>query len=468
MLSDAQAIAFRPLAMADLPLLHHWLNHTPSVREHYAHGQETPYEQVAAKYAPRTRGETPTSPYLILCGETPIGYIQTYLWKDYPDYARFLELQEEAASLDLFIGHPDYLHRGLGHPLLRAFLRDVLFADSRVASCVITPEVKNESALRAYAKAGFQHLRVIDHPDEPGPISLMRIGREEVPALPIRARYLTEPLPAEDLRPVGSDEALAGGLPAAITALTGANRQVRLPEQGVCNLLLLLEAEPGTFALKVARAGYRSQELQAEHAAMLLLHESDVPVPHSLAFTRAGQLSFQLRAYSPGRPLSAMLAEDECLRPQAIGQMGQTLAAIHSVRPSAGWSREQWLDASLERAALNLATGACLDPEEFTSEEPPEAVLAWLRANRPAGAGEVCLLHGDYRPKNLLWADGRVCGVIDWAFVDVGDPYYDLSVMQWYMRDETEWQTFLSGYGLVEVDAERLRYYGALQKFLNV
>ncbi|MGE5674511.1 MAG: GNAT family N-acetyltransferase [Mycobacterium leprae] len=179
---DPHQIGFRKLTMADLPLIHRWLNETPTVKDFYGHGEETPYAAVVAKYEPRVKGEDPTTSYIITYGETPIGYIQTYLWRSYPDYAQYLELQEEAASLDVFIGDEEYLHKGLGSHMLRAFVDQIIFADPRIASCVITPEARNPSALRAYEKAGFQRVREIDHPDEPGPVCLMRIGREALPA----------------------------------------------------------------------------------------------------------------------------------------------------------------------------------------------------------------------------------------------------------------------------------------------
>ncbi len=182
---DPKEISFRRLEVRDLPLMYHWLNENPLVNDMFAHGRPVVYEEMAATYTARIRREKPTEPYLILCGGAPIGYIQTYLWRDYPEYSCHLNLREEAASLDLFIGEEDYLHEGLGRPILQAFLRQIVFADRSVASCVITPEVRNEGALRAYEKAGFRRLRLMDdHPDEEQPIMLMRIGREEIVPVP--------------------------------------------------------------------------------------------------------------------------------------------------------------------------------------------------------------------------------------------------------------------------------------------
>lgn len=172
-------IAFRAMAAEDLPLLHRWVS-TPPLVEIWNQGRVFTYQEIEEKYGPYIRGEEPTRSYMILCDGERIGYIQTYLWRDYPDYAQHMPVTEEAASLDVFIGEEAFRHRGLGPQILRSFLRDVVFAIYPVASCIITPEECNEPALRAYEKAGFRPLGTMVHPDEPGPIALMRIGRDEV------------------------------------------------------------------------------------------------------------------------------------------------------------------------------------------------------------------------------------------------------------------------------------------------
>ncbi len=256
-------------------------------------------------------------------------------------------------------------------------------------------------------------------------------------------------------------------LPPELGSLTGRIQSSEpMKADGPC-LVLLLEAEHGTFVLKIARGGYRSQELRAEHTALQLLHDSPVPIPESVAYVESDDLSYHLRAYAPGEPLSILMESNERIRMDAVDQMGRLLASIHSTSIADNWTWDEWIKASLDIAARNMAANV-FDPDEFTPEEPPSVAMDWLLADRPARGGTTCLLHGDYRPKNMLWENGRIAGVIDWQFVDIGDPYYDLSVIHWYMRDEAEWQRFLDGYGLVGFDQERFNYCLVLQKFLNV
>jgi RimJ/RimL family protein N-acetyltransferase len=167
-------IAFRPLAFDDLPLMVRWLN-TPHVRRWWQHDPRT-LEEAAAKYTPLIEGREPTAAYIILYDERPIGYIQAYRIADWPDYARDIAVEAGAAGVDLFIGEEECVHRGLGAPILRAFLRGVVFAMAGVTCCIIGPSASNASAIRAYEKAGFRYLKTISVPGEEEPEYLMRAG----------------------------------------------------------------------------------------------------------------------------------------------------------------------------------------------------------------------------------------------------------------------------------------------------
>jgi RimJ/RimL family protein N-acetyltransferase len=175
---DPALIGFRQMATDDLPLMHQWLQ-IPPVLEWWWGGIAPTYEAVVEKYGPNIRGEAPTVCYLILYAGDPIGYIQTYRIRDYPAYAAQVDVDEEAAGVDLFIGDEAYLHKGLGSYILRAFLRDIVFATGDVASCIIGPSEANAIAIRAYEKAGFRYFKTIPSTNEPTPEYLMRIARDD-------------------------------------------------------------------------------------------------------------------------------------------------------------------------------------------------------------------------------------------------------------------------------------------------
>jgi len=133
------------------------------------------------KYRSRIRGDAdPTLLFLVRhCGR-PIGFIQCYRIDDYDEYGQALALDFPAAGIDVFIGEPADIGTGRGPELIRAFLREVVFARYDVDDCVIGPSVKNTSAIRAYEKAGFRFFKDAPVPDEPDPEHLMRIGRADL------------------------------------------------------------------------------------------------------------------------------------------------------------------------------------------------------------------------------------------------------------------------------------------------
>lgn len=181
---DPAQIAFRPLREKDIARVYRW-RCLPHVLEWW-HGDT--YEAIEAKLTRRIRGEAPVACFLILYSGAPIGYIQTFRLRDFPEYAsRVGESGEEAAGVDLFIGEEGYLHRGLGALILRAFLREIVFADPTVASCLIDPEPDNTIAIRAYAKAGFRYLKTIEGEQPEERAYLMRLARAEVERPPVMA-----------------------------------------------------------------------------------------------------------------------------------------------------------------------------------------------------------------------------------------------------------------------------------------
>lgn len=280
-----------------------------------------------------------------------------------------------------------------------------------------------------------------------------------------RGLHLPYPPSAKDLLPPKPAGFRPGDLPGAITALTGSIERTSFPPQGLCNLAVRLEGTRGALLLKIARGAYRGQELEAEHQILAELATSGIPVPAPLALVRQGNLSYHLREYREGTPVRDLLRQSPARRPTLLRAMSEVLAAIHAyTRPD--WTWQQWLDSCLDIARQNMRSGI-LDPEEFTESERPESLYRWLLEARPV-PGAVCLLHGDYRPKNLLWHEDRIAAVIDWAFVDFGDPYYDLAIALEYMEDAAECDSFLASYGLKTVDRQRLQYYGKLVKFLSV
>jgi len=172
--AHATAIGFRPLERADLPRMYRWIT-TPHVARWWDPAPSL--AAVEAHYLPYIDDPRLTQCYAILLDAEPIGFIQTYLIDDYPEYAEAVQVERGAAGVDLFIGEPALVHRGLGPQVLRRFTRTVIFANPDTSCCIIGPAASNAGAIRAYAKAGFHYLKTVAVPGETEPEYLMRLTR---------------------------------------------------------------------------------------------------------------------------------------------------------------------------------------------------------------------------------------------------------------------------------------------------
>jgi aminoglycoside 6'-N-acetyltransferase len=155
---DPKHITFRKLTEADFPLMKRWLN-TPRVHEWFKEcGKNEPtFQRVAGKYLSRIHGQEPVNCYLVLYDARPVAYIQSYRIEDSPTAKAMVTDCKNLAGTDTFIGEVDFLHKGFGNVYIGKFLREIVFSESGITSCIIDPEPQNKIAIMAYEKAGFRY-----------------------------------------------------------------------------------------------------------------------------------------------------------------------------------------------------------------------------------------------------------------------------------------------------------------------
>jgi aminoglycoside 6'-N-acetyltransferase len=132
---------------------------------------------VAAKYGPRVDGLDPTRVFLIEYAARPIGWIQWYLWANYPEHALQLKAGPGSAGIDLAIGEVALTGLGLGPVAIREFLRRIVFQDLSVSAAITDPEESNLRSLRAFEKAGFLVTNTVQLAGESVKRLVVRIGR---------------------------------------------------------------------------------------------------------------------------------------------------------------------------------------------------------------------------------------------------------------------------------------------------
>jgi RimJ/RimL family protein N-acetyltransferase len=172
---DEPAPTFRRMELADLRLLHEWLQR-PHIQRWW--DEHETYASVVEQYAPAIRGDRATDLYLALLDGRPIGFLQTYLVADHPDFAALIEAGDHVAGVDLFVADETMTGKGLGTELLRRFVDEVVFAHHPAAiGCIADPDVRNTASLRAFEKAGFREVRQYLDPGDGQVHALLRLDR---------------------------------------------------------------------------------------------------------------------------------------------------------------------------------------------------------------------------------------------------------------------------------------------------
>jgi len=142
------------MTTADLPTIRHWLA-LPHVREWWG----DPAEQYALVSG--DLDEPAMDQFIVSIDGNDFGYIQCYdltAWN-----SGFGEQPKGTRGIDLFIGEPGMIERGHGSGLIRSFVDDRLAEG--LPRMVTDPDPENPRAIRAYEKAGFEKVRLVDTPD---------------------------------------------------------------------------------------------------------------------------------------------------------------------------------------------------------------------------------------------------------------------------------------------------------------
>jgi RimJ/RimL family protein N-acetyltransferase len=154
--NEQPEIGFLAVTPEHYPLLGAWLR-APHMQEWWG----DPDEELGF-IRDMVEGRDTTRPYLVALRGEPIGYIQVWYighhqnetWiRDHPWLA---ELPPETVGVDLSIGAPELLSKGIGSAALRAFVEEL--RDEGHETIIIDPDPANKRAVRAYMKAGFRPL----------------------------------------------------------------------------------------------------------------------------------------------------------------------------------------------------------------------------------------------------------------------------------------------------------------------
>jgi aminoglycoside phosphotransferase (APT) family kinase protein len=154
----------------------------------------------------------------------------------------------------------------------------------------------------------------------------------------------------------------------------------------------------------------------------------------------------------------------------------ETLASLHNIDAEAAGMHGVLAHPGPNPAAHELAHWrAELQRCRLEPQPALEAAAEWLLDSLPAPADRIVVVHGDFRPANVLIRDGGVEVLLDWELAHLGDPLDDLG---WYTAPLYRKEHFITGSWEqsdflqlytertgIDVDPDALRFWQVMSTF---
>jgi aminoglycoside 6'-N-acetyltransferase len=147
---------FYPLTIPYLQLMHQWLQE-PHVRAFWDEGDRT-LDQVRARYF----STATTERYLILHQKQPVGYIQAHPVQANHPLVKFCPKEQEAFSVDLFLGEASLIGKGMAVALLNDFIHYLKERHHQLQAVLFTPSENNPRAIHLFVKLGAKTLGLFE------------------------------------------------------------------------------------------------------------------------------------------------------------------------------------------------------------------------------------------------------------------------------------------------------------------
>lgn len=138
------SITFKAVTEDDRALLRVWLE-TPHAREWWGEAEE----ELALIYD----GSGEHEPFIASVDGEAVAYVQSWWPSPHPDLPWQHGMTPTTRGIDITIGRPENLGKGLGSLIVKHFAAR-LFAEG-ATRLIIDPDIRNERAIAAYIKAGF-------------------------------------------------------------------------------------------------------------------------------------------------------------------------------------------------------------------------------------------------------------------------------------------------------------------------
>jgi len=267
------------------------------------------------------------------------------------------------------------------------------------------------------------------------------------------------------------------------TAVSGANVHRLEPLRGgrrntSYRIELDRPSQSGAYVLRLY--AHRGNNKWSKEAALWRMLEAEVPMPRVFAATFDRDLfayPFAIFEFIDGKPLDSVIRAGQAPSDSLLQEIGRTLARVHKHRFGAVGFLDEALDVATTLPALSSWYDMLMGPHGRALAGPATvAEVAACVARHQPSLDELDrdprLVHGDFRPANLLVRDGRLVAVIDWEDAMAGHWLADIGQ---FLRDRSEidddhGRSFIEGY-LAEADhtlPERWKRTMALRDLVNL
>jgi aminoglycoside phosphotransferase len=204
----------------------------------------------------------------------------------------------------------------------------------------------------------------------------------------------------------------------------------------------------------------RLGSLRSERDALSWLR-GRFPVPEPLYYEAYRGTDYLLTSSLPGLDASC---QELLARPEELVRIyAESLRELHRI-PIDSCPLVQRLDVKLDEARLRVEENAVdeTDFEPSNKFRTPADVYRYLLDTRPSSE-DLVFTHGDYCLPNVIVDRGRLSGFIDLGRAGIADRYQDLALAVRSLRhnfgSDRYRASFLEGYGVRDVDEEKIDYY---------
>lgn len=200
---------FKPVTIENRTLVHSWLVQPHVAPWFYGQGLQNTFNHLDEFL----QGSSSQSHYwLAYDGDHPFAFfITSSVCKPDDELAKWCSVEGDAMTLDMLIGDPHYLGKGLSHVLIREFL---LSKFPQVDEVLMDPEATNSHAIHIYKKVGFAILGEFIPSHSPNLHYMMRLNMKDLMNQPYRLDHYSS-IPYEEIlfQGISEDAFLAKGLP---------------------------------------------------------------------------------------------------------------------------------------------------------------------------------------------------------------------------------------------------------------